>query len=86
MTTIALTNSWQKIADIYDGKTYGIQNTGEWECEYIYSTSEPSTDTEGGVLCAKEQMFFKYVAKDLYMRENMPNSNIKVFVEEIEEA
>lgn len=85
MTVITLSKTWTKVDNINDGKTYGIQNLGDWECEYICSDSEPSADTEGGWLQAKEQMFYKYIANDLYVRENMPNSNIKLFIAEMEE-
>ena len=72
---------WTLISDVNDGNTYYIQNIGQYHVEFSVGTSAPAEGVKGGYLMPKEQLKFKKVSGDLYMRTN---EIIDLYIEKVE--
>ena len=72
---------WTKIDQVNDGNLYYIQNKGPYSVEYTVQTSAPAEGDKGGDILSKEQLKFKKVAGDLYMRTN---EIIDLYIEKVE--
>lgn len=63
-------NKWTEIASANTGDLFYIQNLTAGKIRYIVSATEPTDDDYGCVLAPGQQLVFKKISGDLYMRGN----------------
>lgn len=80
---LTLTNEWQNIASVNTGDSFLIQNCSNDVVYYIVSDVEPNVNV-GGILMPYQQLGFKKIAGDLYMKDKNSVNNY-VHIEKVEE-
>ena len=73
-----LNKNWQAIAEVNTGDGFLIQNVSEVMVNFVVTDSEPLSDNIGGILLPYQQMQFKKVGGDLYMKSTSANGEINI--------
>lgn len=79
-----LSFEWKPVDSANTGDSFLIQNTSPFNVEYVVSESAP-TDTKGGIILPYQQLSFKKVTGNLYVKKNDGRDGY-ISIEQIEEA
>ena len=64
---VNLTSQWRLMSEVSDGSEYLLQNINS-SVEFFVASSAPTEETQGGILSHYQQLMFKKVSGDLYMK------------------
>ena len=76
-------STWEELAEVNTGDSFLIQNISEKPISYVVLDSVPDETIKGGVLRPYQQLSFKKVAGNLYMKR-MGECNGYVVIEKVE--
>lgn len=80
-----LTNEWAEITEVNTGNTFLIQNIMNKEVFFCVSETTPEAETIGGVLLPYQQLSFKKVNGNMYMRKDWSgNASVCLSIEKVE--
>lgn len=80
---IQLDNDWRLMNEVNTGEEFLIQNLSQ-RVEFIVTDTAPTSNDTGGLLSSCQQLMFKRVDGDLYMRSTGNYGNQFVNVEKVE--
>lgn len=76
---------WEAQAEVNTGDSFLIQNISDDVIRYVVLDSVPAETVNGGVLLPYQQLAFKKVTGDLYMKQNGDEDGY-IVIEQVEQA
>lgn len=77
--------NWEALAEVNTGESFLIQNISEDIVRYCVLDSQPENTVFGGVILPYQQLGFKKVTGDLYVKQNGDEDGF-IVIERVEEA
>lgn len=62
--------TWEALSEVNTGDSFLIQNISDDVVRYVVLDSQPEETVNGGVLAPYQQLAFKKVTGDMYMKQN----------------
>jgi hypothetical protein len=75
-------NEWIAIEEAGTGDNFIIQNISAYRINFCVLDTAPTSDIDGGILLPCQQLSFKKVSGDLYMKTR--GENVNVYIEKVE--
>ena len=76
-------NEWTAIDEVSTGESFIIQNISEYRISFCTLDSTPTENIDGGILLPLQQLAFKKVSGDLYMKTG--GKDVNIYIEKVEE-
>ena len=77
--------TWEALSEVNTGNSFLIQNTSDDAISYIVLDSVPEETVHGGVLLPYQQLGFKKITGDMYMKQKGDQDGY-IVIEQVEEA
>lgn len=77
--------NWEALAEVNTGDSFLIQNISDDVIRYVVLDSQPDESVNGGVLAPYQQLAFKKITGDMYMKQNGDEDGY-IVIEKVEQA